>query len=122
LSRASVMVTHAGLNSLKEALWYAVPLVALPCMLDQQGNAARIAHHGFGAVDDISRIDGEKLIARITGVLGDAGIRDRLEAMRRRFEHSERAAEGISIIEQALGGAAAGLPGPAGTTAVSSRR
>lgn len=107
LARAQVMVTHAGLNSLKEALWFAVPLVALPCMLDQKGNAARIAHHGLGAVDDIARIDGDRLVARIDGVLADPAIRGRLAAMQQRFERSERAAEGISIIERSLGDIAA---------------
>ena len=102
LSRASVMVTHAGLNSLKEALWHAVPLAALPCMLDQKGNAARIAYHGLGAVEDISRLDGERLIGCISLVLGDSLVRKRLEAMQQCFKQNEDSGAGVTLIEEHL--------------------
>jgi len=43
LSRASVCITHAGLNTVLEALAQGVPRVAIPITHDQPGVASRIA-------------------------------------------------------------------------------
>jgi zeaxanthin glucosyltransferase len=50
LARAHVMITHAGLNSVKECIAAGVPMLALPLDHDQPGNAARLAQLGLGVV------------------------------------------------------------------------
>ena len=44
LKRATVCITHAGLNTVLESLAQGVPQVAIPITYDQPGVAARIAH------------------------------------------------------------------------------
>ena len=48
LKRATLCVTHAGLNTALESLAHGVPMVAIPIAYDQFGVAARIAYHGVG--------------------------------------------------------------------------
>jgi zeaxanthin glucosyltransferase len=48
LQRASVVITHAGLNTTLEALMHGLPMVAIPITNDQPGVAARIQHLGIG--------------------------------------------------------------------------
>src|SRR5260221_6707413 len=48
LKRASVCITHAGLNTALEALAQGVPQVAIPVTVDQPGVAARIAEKKAG--------------------------------------------------------------------------
>jgi zeaxanthin glucosyltransferase len=48
LRKASLFVTHAGLNSVLESICAAVPMLALPTANDQFGISARIRHHGLG--------------------------------------------------------------------------
>ncbi|MET1113357.1 MAG: nucleotide disphospho-sugar-binding domain-containing protein, partial [Comamonas sp.] len=48
LARADVVVTHAGLNTVLDALEAGTPQLALPIAFDQPGVAARIAHAGTG--------------------------------------------------------------------------
>jgi len=48
LSRARVFVTHAGMNSTMESLYYGVPMVAVPQMQEQDVTARRIAEMGLG--------------------------------------------------------------------------
>ena len=48
LRRSAVCVTHAGMNTVLDALEAGVPLLAIPIAFDQPGIAARIVHHGAG--------------------------------------------------------------------------
>ena len=48
LARADVLVTHAGLNTVMDALAAGVPMLALPIAFDQPGVAARVVHAGVG--------------------------------------------------------------------------
>ncbi|MEH3052826.1 MAG: glycosyltransferase [Patulibacter minatonensis] len=48
LDRASLFVTHAGLNSVHEALWRGVPMLTHPQAADQPIVAARLARLGAG--------------------------------------------------------------------------
>jgi MGT family glycosyltransferase len=50
LPRASLFLTHGGMNSVSEALWHAVPLLVFPQHGDQHLVAARVAELGAGLV------------------------------------------------------------------------
>jgi MGT family glycosyltransferase len=69
LKRATLCITHAGLNTSLEALAQGVPLVAIPIGYDQPGVASRIAYHGVGEfvdLDDLSKQRLSELIAKVT--------------------------------------------------------
>ncbi|RYF08498.1 MAG: glycosyltransferase [Comamonadaceae bacterium] len=48
LARADAVITHAGMNTVMDALETGTPQLALPIAFDQPGVAARIAHAGTG--------------------------------------------------------------------------
>jgi zeaxanthin glucosyltransferase len=48
IERASVVISHGGLNSIKECIHAGVPMIVTPIMRDQPGNAARVEYHGLG--------------------------------------------------------------------------
>jgi zeaxanthin glucosyltransferase len=48
LSRADLLVTHAGVNTVLDAIAADVPMLALPMAFDQPGMAARVIHAGVG--------------------------------------------------------------------------
>jgi MGT family glycosyltransferase len=48
LRTANAFVTHAGMGSCTEGLWYGVPMVAIPQAVDQPGNAAQLESIGVG--------------------------------------------------------------------------
>ena len=48
LDRAALMITHAGVNTVLEAISRGVPMVALPRGDDQAGMGSRIVHSGTG--------------------------------------------------------------------------
>ena len=69
LQRASLCITHAGLNTALESLACGVPMVAIPIGYDQPGVAARIAYHGVGEFLDIENLSVERLSLLIDPVL-----------------------------------------------------
>jgi MGT family glycosyltransferase len=69
LKRAALCITHAGMNTVLEALAHGVPMVAIPVRFDHPGIAARIAYHGVGEfieVTDLTAHRLESLIKRVT--------------------------------------------------------
>lgn len=71
LSRASVCITHAGINTVLEALSFGVPLVAIPVGFDQPGVAARITHHRLGECLPVGTLTTENLSGAIRNVLNN---------------------------------------------------
>ncbi len=55
LEQARVLVTHAGNNSVTEAVAHAVPMLMLPFSTDQFDGAAAIEAAGFGVAADPNR-------------------------------------------------------------------
>ena len=88
LREADLFITHAGLNSIREAIWEGVPMLAVPQAYDQRGCAARIVYHHLG-----ERITGPVpatpvLAQMIDRLLGDATYRQAVEQMQTQF-HAE---------------------------------
>lgn len=48
LEQTDVFVTHCGMNSVSESLWFGVPMVLLPQTTEQGGVAARVEQLGAG--------------------------------------------------------------------------
>ncbi len=119
LRRAQLMISHGGLNGIKEALLLGVPLLVLPVAWDQPGNAARVAFHGLGRAASWDGMTSEALAALVREVLGDAETGRRVarlgEALR--AEQSRPAAAGALtqlVRDAGLGGLDAGGGPPAG--------
>ena len=103
LPLASLMITHGGMNSVTECIYFGVPVVVYPLCadFDQRGNAARASYHGLGVRGDIRR-DGVKQIAgRVDEVLRNPAYRRRMGEMGQRvrnsgdFDHSLRQVEAL---------------------------
>ncbi len=76
LERARLFVTHAGMNSASEALWFGVPTLMHPQTADQPVVAARLAQLGAGRV--LRRSSPSRLSAEAERVLaGDYTARAR---------------------------------------------
>lgn len=85
LRKASVMVTHGGLNSIMECIHFGVPMVIVPGLRDQPGNAARAVHHGIAVTAGMARITPEKLVNLIARAMVDTGIRQGLASMQQKI-------------------------------------
>jgi UDP:flavonoid glycosyltransferase YjiC (YdhE family) len=102
LERADVMITHAGLNTVKECILAGVPMIAFPVERDQPGNAVRIEYHRIGVRGSYRNVTAEGVRGMIEAVLSDAGYRRRVEAMGEEFRAAERRDDSVRAIEALL--------------------
>ena len=62
-------VSHVGHNSLYEAAYHGVPVVAVPLFGDQPANAKKVERRGFGVAVDYRNTDARKVFETIDKVV-----------------------------------------------------
>nr|WP_205660440.1 macrolide family glycosyltransferase [Amycolatopsis antarctica] len=102
LEHASAFVTHAGMGSTMEGLYYGVPLIAVPQAVDQPLNAARIADLGLGVHLPKEEVSVPALREALCTVTADPAIGDRLDAMRREIAAAGGPPAAADIVESCL--------------------
>jgi len=102
LKRTDVMLTHGGLGSIKECIYFGVPMVVFAGSSDQIGNGARVAHHQLGAVGDLRRSSAADIRALVTQVTSSAAIRAKVARMQQAFIKAEREQPVRALIDRLL--------------------
>ena len=67
LQQADVFVSHCGMNSVSESLYFGVPLVMLPQTSEQGGVARRVEQLGAGI--KLQRVDADSILGAVNKVL-----------------------------------------------------
>lgn len=102
LQRASLCITHAGLNTTLECLSAGVPMVAIPITNDQPGNAARIAWTGTGEFLTLKQIGVERLRLVINQVLSNPSYKQRALELQAAIHQANGVEKAADIIEKAI--------------------
>jgi MGT family glycosyltransferase len=71
LKYASAFITHAGFNSVNEAIYYGVPMLALPQVNDQQTVAKRLADLKLGLSEKMEELSAEALRDKVKTLITD---------------------------------------------------
>jgi MGT family glycosyltransferase len=99
LQHADAFITHGGFSSVREAIYYGVPMLVFPCRFDQPGNAARIVHHHIGLRADISKVDATQLLTMLKQTQED-DFRQAVGQMQKIFRRDSSAHDGMSLIKE----------------------
>jgi MGT family glycosyltransferase len=100
IQRSSLVITHAGLNTVIGTLSRGVPMVAIPITNEQPGVAARMAYTGSGQVIPLAKLTVEGLRKAVTEVLNNPTYREKAQAMQRSIQQSGGVVTAANIIEQ----------------------
>ena len=71
LQRTALFVTHGGMNSVSEALYYGVPLIVIPQSADQNLVGQRIEQLGAGKALRRASVTAQRLRSTSEDVLGE---------------------------------------------------
>jgi len=102
LKKATLTITHAGMNTTLESLSNGVPMVAIPVANDQPGVAARIAYTGVGEVVSLKELSIPKLRSAIEKVLTQESYKQRAIEMQEAIVRSGGVKKAADIIEQVI--------------------
>ena len=97
LSIADVFITHCGMNSASEGLYYGVPLILFPQTPEQDAVARRTEELGAGL--RLSSISKDDILKAVERVLGEESFRQGAEKVSESFKNSGGIAEAVSFIE-----------------------
>ena len=103
LKKASMCITHAGLNTVLEALAQGVPQIAIPVTNDQPGVAARIAHKKTGKRTPLDGLNTANLSALLNEVFDDPIYRDNSRAIQKAIVKKNGLSGAADLLEQAFG-------------------
>lgn len=103
IERSSLVVTHAGLNTVIGTLSAGVPIVAIPITNEQPGIAARLARTGAGKVVPLAQLSISNLKVAITEVLEQPVYRHHAAQMQTAIQASGGVQRAADIIEGAIG-------------------
>src|SRR5258707_1161706 len=103
LKKASVCITHAGCNTVLEALTQGVPQIAIPVTNDQPGVAARIAGKKTGKTTSLDGLDVANLSALLDEVLNNPLYRDNSRAIQKAIAKRNGLSVAADLLEQAFG-------------------
>ena len=98
LQRASAFVTHGGMNSVSESLYFGVPLVVIPQMGEQETVGRRVEELGAGLYLSKADATAVNLRASVERVLGHGRFREQAAVVRESFRAAGGAARGADAI------------------------
>lgn len=102
LPHAVAFVSHAGMGSTMEALFFGVPIVAVPQMTEQQANADRIAELGLGVRLSPTEVNAERLRAAVDEVATSGRVAAKVRDMQSRVGAAGGAQAAVDVLEGLL--------------------
>ena len=102
LESAEVAIIHGGLGTIKECIYYGVPMIVLPLARDQPLNARRVAYHRLGIVHEPELVLAEQLAASILAIANSDEIRSALRRMQKLFHEKDESNSIVKVIGEIL--------------------
>ncbi|MGI8419481.1 MAG: macrolide family glycosyltransferase [Candidatus Levyibacteriota bacterium] len=102
LKRAAVFVTHAGMNSVNESMYFGVPMILIPQMYEQAFNAQRIQELGAGIYLKQEKVTKRILLDAIEKVLTDNTYHTSVKKIQNTLQETGGAKQAANAIEAYL--------------------
>lgn len=100
IERASLVITHAGLNTALETLTRGKPMVCIPVTNDQPGVAARVVHVGAGELLPLKKVTAARIKHLAQLVLQQPHYRAAAERMREDITAAGGARTAADLVER----------------------
>ncbi|MEM7340614.1 MAG: glycosyltransferase [Actinomycetota bacterium] len=103
LAHADCAITHGGIGTIDEAIWFGVPLVVYSTgFVDQDGCARRVDLHRLGVWGDPANDDSAAIGAAIERALSDPDITSAVASMAEVFRSHAASGAAVNAVEQHL--------------------
>ena len=102
LKKATLTITHCGMNTVLECLSNGVPMVAIPIANDQPGIASRVVWAGCGEAIPLKKMSVAKLRTAIDKVLTNATYKENAARLQSSIHGAGGVKKAIDIVEQVI--------------------
>jgi len=102
LPHTSLMICHAGFGTVREAIYFGVPLIVFPIERDQPAYAARIVYHKLGLSGNIKKINPKLMHQLMERVSNDDSIHRSVKNMQQVFREQLMCEKGVEFIKNYL--------------------
>ena len=100
LSISDVFITHCGMNSASEGLYFGVPLILFPQTPEQDAVARRAEELGAGL--RLPSIKENDILGAITRVIEDTHFKDEAKKISESFKNSGGISEAVAFLEEVI--------------------
>jgi len=100
---AAVVISHAGVNTVMEALMEGKPMIAIPITHDQPAMAARLAWLHVAEVIPEKRLSAKNLRSAVLKVLHDPSYSDVAREVQKKIQSSRGLERAVELIERCFG-------------------
>lgn len=102
LQRATITITHGGMNTTLECLNNGVPMVVIPIANDQPGIASRVVWSGCGEAIPVKSVNVSRLKTAIQKVLTEDSYKQNAVRLQEAISRSGGVSRAIDIVEKAV--------------------
>ena len=102
LKKATILITHAGMNTTMGGLKNGLPIVAIPITNEQFGIAARIKYSGTGLVLKLENLSPEKLEKSIWAILHNPKYRNKAVNFQQEIKSAGGAVRAAELIQKLI--------------------
>lgn len=95
LQKSVLVICQGGMNTIKECIYYQVPLLVFPGHSDQPSNSARVVYQGIGLRGKLAHISSEELTMMITELLTNPSYRHNIAKLKEICQREDRQKEFI---------------------------
>ena len=101
LKQADCTVTHGGITTINECLYFGVPMVVYSTgFVDQDGCAIRVGYHGVGIVGEAAADGAAEIGAKIEKALSDPDIHKNVASLKSEIRKLAKSGKAVSLIEE----------------------
>ncbi|WP_338453037.1 glycosyltransferase [Niallia oryzisoli] len=96
LQKADVFITHCGMNSVNESLYFGVPMVLFPLHSEEGMVADRVAELGAGKI--LKKSKPSSLVKTVAAILTDPSYQENAQVLSANFRNAGGAKEAAKVI------------------------
>jgi len=90
LDKVNLFITHAGMNSVNEAICSGVPMLLLPHQIEQKMIAQRVREMGIGNVMKIKKVTPTNLVENVEKLISDPELKNQAIKYKSIFREEEK--------------------------------
>ncbi|UOY05748.1 glycosyltransferase [Muricauda sp. SCSIO 64092] len=102
LQLASVAIIHGGLGSIKECIYFGVPMLIIPMGRDQHDNAKRVEHYKLGYCLNLDQFSDETITKSLNELMQNQEIQSNLLQMQQLFLEIEKQKKEVALVKSLI--------------------